>query len=168
MRAILFLVGGVILANIVWATFVWRAPAREKAAPIVNSATMKGQEPWMANEHHIESARRNARRSVLGALDKPWASHCTAEGRKSLISAIEYYYEQRNGQLIGYAEMWGEAGGRYIVKAWAAPDDNRIERMIRETYGRGYFALEDLRPWIRKAVAGVVKGERVTAAPCRA
>jgi len=167
MRAILFLIGGMVLANIVWATFFWRQPASEKDLPIVNSATLKGQEPWMANEHHIESARKNARKSMLTALDKPWASHCGAEGRKSLLSALEYYYWQRSSQLSGYAHTWGEAGGRYIAKAWTTSDDNRIERMTRETYGRGYFALEDLKPSTRKAVADIVKGERVTAAPCR-
>ena len=60
MRAILFLIGGAVLANIVWATFFWRAPAQEKPQPIVNSATRQGQEPWMANEHYIAGARQGA------------------------------------------------------------------------------------------------------------
>jgi hypothetical protein len=167
-RAILFLVGGVVLANIVWATFFWRAPAREKEVRVVNAATLKGQEPWMANEHHAESTRGSARKSMLAALDKPWAGHCTAEGRKALLSSIEYYYWQRSSQLFAYANTWGDAGGRYIARVWTTPDDNRIERMMRETYGRGYFALEDLKPSTRKAVADIVKGERVTARPCAA
>ena len=168
MRAVLLLIGGALLANIVWATFFWREPALEKPVPVVNSATRKGQEPWMANEHHAETTRANTRKSMLAALDKPWSNHCTPEGRKSLLAAIEHYYWQRSSQLTVYAEVWGEAGSRHIVKAWITPEDNRIERMTRETYGRGYFALEDLKPSARKAVADIVKGEQVTATPCKA
>jgi hypothetical protein len=166
MRAILFLIGGVVLANIVWATFVWHAPAKDAPAPVVNSATLRGQEPWMANERHIEGGRQGARRSMLNALGKPWATYCNADGRKLLVDAINYYYWQRDSQSKSYAKNWGEAGGRYIANAWATSDDNRIERMTRETYGRGYFSLDDLRPHVRSALSGLVKGERVTGKPC--
>ena len=84
---------------------------------------------------------------------KPWASYCNAEGRKRLIDAINYYYWQRDSQSKSYANNWGEAGARYIAKAWATSDDNRIERMTRETFGRGYFSLDELRPYIRTALA---------------
>jgi hypothetical protein len=168
MRAILFLIGGVVVANIVWATFFWRPSAEETAKPatVVNSATQRGQEPWMTNEAHIEGARRSARRSMLDALEKPWASHCTADGRKRLIDAINYYFWQRDSQSKSYPKNWGEAGGRYIERAWATPDDNRIERLTHDTYGRGYFTLDDVRPHVRTAVAELVKGERVKGRPC--
>jgi len=45
MRAILFLIGGAVLANIVWATFFWHAPAQDKPQPIVNAATLRGEAP---------------------------------------------------------------------------------------------------------------------------
>ena len=43
MRAILFLIGGVVLANIVWATFFWHAPANGGARQFTteNSATTR-------------------------------------------------------------------------------------------------------------------------------
>lgn len=168
MRAIFLLIGGVVLANIVWATFFWKAPAKAagKPEPVVNSATVKGQEPWMANEHYIEDNRQSARKSALEILGKPWAEFCTPEGKKRLVSAIDYYFWMRKGHMTSYPKNWGEAGGRYIVKAWATSDDNRIERMTRETYGRGYIALEDLKPYTREALAEVVKGERVTGKRC--
>ncbi len=169
MRSILFLIGGIVLANIVTATFFWRTPAQGnpgKPEPIVNSATVKGQEPWMANEHHIEGARQSARKSTLEALGKPWSSFCEPEGRKLLVQAIDYYYWQRKGQLASYPKNWGEAGGRYIAKAWNTSDDNRIERMTRETFGRGFVSLNDFKLYIREALAEVVKGERVTGKPC--
>lgn len=166
MRAILFLVGGMVLANIVWATFFWHPSAEENPAPIVNSATQRGQEPWMTNEHHIDGARQSARRSMIEALGQPWTSYCSAEGRKRLIDAINYYYWQRDSQRKSYANNWGEAGARYIAKTWATSDDNRIERMTRETFGRGYFSLDELRPTIRTALAPLLSGERVAAKPC--
>ena len=166
MRAILFLIGGIVLANIVTATFFWRTPAQGKQEPIVNSATVKGQEPWMANEHHIESNRQSARKSLLEILGKPWAEFCTPEGKKQLVQAVDYYFWLRKGHLASYPKNWGEAGGRYIVKVWTTSDDNRIERMTRESYGRGYIALGDLKDYTRSALAEVVKGERVTGKPC--
>jgi hypothetical protein len=166
MRAILFMVGGVVLANIVWATFFWHAPKADKPQPVVNSATLRGEAPWMANEHSMDTARQGARKSLLEALGKPWASYCTAEGRKLLLDAIEYYYWQRNSQLAGYPKFWGDAARPYIVKVWATADDNRIERMTRETYGRGHFALNELKSSTRTALAEMLKGERVSAKPC--
>jgi hypothetical protein len=168
MRPILFLIGGVVLANIVWATFFWKAPAKAtgKPEPVVNSATQKGHEPWMANERTNAPGRDIARKSALEALDKPWASFCTADGRKHLIDAINYYYGQRHAQTQSYANTYGEAARLYAVKAWTTTDDNRIERLMSETYGRGYFLLDELRPPARTPVSELVKGARVSATPC--
>jgi hypothetical protein len=168
MRAILFLIGSVVLANIVWATFFWKTPASAtgKPEPVVNSATVQGQEPWMVNEKYNAPGRGIARKSALEALDKPWSSFCNAEGRKLLIDAVNYYYGQRNAQIQSYERTYGDAAKRYAIKAWTTTDDNRIERKMRETYGRGYFSLNDLRPVTRTALAEVVKGERVTGKPC--
>ena len=172
MRPILFLIGGVVLANIVWATFFWKAPAKAtgKPEPVVNSATQKGQEkgqePWMANERYNAPGRDIARKSALEALDKPWATFCTAEGRKHLIDAINYYYGQRHAQTQSYANTYGEPARLYAVKAWTTADDNRVERLMSETYGRGYFSLDELRAPARTSVTDLVKGARVSAKPC--
>ena len=166
MHGILLLIGGIVLANIVAATFFWRTPAQGKQEPIVNSATLKGQEPWMANEHHIDSTRQSSRKSLLETLGKPWSSFCEPQGKKRLVESIDYYFWQRKGQLSSYPKNWGDAAGRYIVKVWTTPEDNRIERLTRETYGRGFFSLDDFKPYIREAVAEIMKGERVTGKPC--
>ena len=168
MRPILFLIGGVVLANIVWATFFWKAPAKAtgKPEPVVNSATQKGQEPWMANERYNAPGRDIARKSALEALDKPWATFCTAEGRKHLIDAINYYYGQRHAQTQSYANTYGEPARLYAVKSWTTTDDNRVERLTSETYGRGYFSLDELRPPARTLVKDLVKDARVSAKRC--
>jgi hypothetical protein len=166
MRAILFLLGGLMLANIVWATFFWHAPVEDKPQPIVNSATLRGQDPWMVNEHYTDDARQNTRKSTLETLDKPWSSFCTTEGHKLLVGTIDYYYWQRGSQLAWYPKNWGQEARAYIVKVWATPDDNRIERLTRETYGRGYFSLDELKLSARSSLAETLKGERVAAKPC--
>jgi hypothetical protein len=166
MRAVLFLIGGLVLANIVWATFFWRAPAEGKPQPIVNSATLRGQGPWMVNEHYTDDARQNTRKSTLETLGRPWSSFCTDEGHKLLVGAIDYYYWQRGSQLAWYPKNWGEEARSYIVKVWTTADDNRIERLTRETYGRGYFSLDELKRSARSALAETLKGERVAGKPC--
>jgi len=35
-----------------------------------------------------------------------------------------------------------------------------------ETYGRGYFSLDELRPGVREALAAQLTGARVSANPC--
>ena len=52
------------------------------------------------------------------------------------------------------------------MKVWATADDNRIERLTRETYGRGYFSLDELKPSTHTALGELLKGERVTAKSC--
>jgi hypothetical protein len=169
-RAGLFLIGGIVVANIVWATFFWRAPAQGSAgarpAPVVNSATAQGQEPWMANERYNAPGRDKARKSMLQALDQPWSNFCSAEGRKLLIDAINHYYWQRHAQIQSYANTYGEAARQYAVKAWVSTDENRIERKTREIFGQGYFKLDELRPHARTPVVELVKGERISGKRC--
>ena len=120
----------------------------------------------MANEHYIEDNRQSARKSALEMLGKPWAEFCTPEGKKRLVSAIDYYFWMRKGHMTSYPKNWGEVGGRYIVKAWTTTDDNRIERLMRETYGRGYIAPRISSPTRARRWPEVVKGERVTGKRC--
>lgn len=167
MRAILFLIGGVVLGNIVWATFFYAAPpAAVPPGPVVNSATAKGQEPWMTNEHHMVTGRAGQRKSALDALSQPWSSFCSEKGRKQLVSGLEYYWYHRSSQIKGYPKTWGESARPYIVQAWATADDSRIERMLREAYGNGYIDLADFKSHIREAMADTLRGERVRGAPC--
>lgn len=166
MRLVLFFVGGIVLANIVTATFFWHPKAEEKPGPAVNAATKQGQDPWMVNENRVPGFRQHIRKGVLETLGKPWAEFCTAEGHKRLLDTVNYYYYQRDAQVRSYGNTYGEAARRYAVKAWTTADDNRIERLMSETYGRGYFALDELRPHARTALAAVVRGERVSGTPC--
>lgn len=168
MRLLLYFIAGIVLANIVTATF-FREPSTEAsnpAGPIVNSATRQGQDPWMANERYNVPGREHIRKGMLETLEKPWASYCTEDGHTKLIQAIDNYWYQRSAQAWSYGNTYGEAAKRYAIEAWATTDDNRIERLISETYGRGYFSLDDLRPYARTPVSALVKDIRVTADPC--
>ena len=120
----------------------------------------------MANEKYNAPGRDMTRKSTLETLDKPWSSFCGAEGHKQLLNAIDNYYGQRHAQMWSYNNTYGEKARQFAAKAWTTTDDNRIERLMRETYGRGYFALDELRSGTRTSVADLVKGERVTARPC--
>ncbi|QPF86313.1 hypothetical protein IC762_08525 [Bradyrhizobium genosp. L] len=167
MRAILFIVCGLVLANIVTATFFWSPAATPgPAKPIVNSATQQGQDSWMVNEQYQAPHRELTRKAALEALDQPWSSHCTAEGHERLIRTIDYYYQQRSALAWSYGRTYGEEARRYAIKAWTTTDDNRIERLMSETYGRGYFTLGELKADARDALSRQVEGVRVSARPC--
>jgi hypothetical protein len=168
MRSILFFIAGIVLANIVTATFFWHPspPESSKPKPVANAATGQGQNPWMANEQYNAPSRELIRKGVMERLDEPWAVHCTVEGHKGLIGAINNYYYQRHAQIWTYANTYGEDAKAYAITTWTTPDDNRIERLMGETYGRGYFSLDELQPYARTSLATLVKGARVTAKPC--
>lgn len=168
MRLVLFFICGILLANIVAATFIW--PPSTKASgtpePVVNAATRQGHDPWMVNERYNVENRERTRKVTLETLDKPWASYCTAEGHELLIRIINNYYGQRDTQAWSYGHTYGEDARRYVIKAWSTTDDNRIERLMSETYGRGYFSLDELQSHAREALAAQVKSVHVSAKPC--
>jgi hypothetical protein len=58
----------------------------------------------------------------------------------------------------------GRRPGRSSVGLRHQPADGAA--LTRETYGRGYIALDDLKDCTRAAPAEVAKGERVTGKPC--
>lgn len=120
----------------------------------------------MANEKYNAPSRGHIRKGVLEALGKPCAEFCTTEGHKQLVDTVNYYYGQRDAQAWSYGNTYGEAARRYAIKMWQTTDDNRIERLMSETYGRGYFSLDELRSYARTPVATLTKGARVTARPC--
>jgi hypothetical protein len=165
MRLILLFIGGIVLANVVAATF-WRPKAQEKTVTTVNSATKQGLDPWMANERYNIPGRELIRKGTLETLGKPWSSFCSADGHKELIGTINNYYYQRDSQVWSYNNTYGEAAKRYAIKAWTTTDDNRIERLMGETYGRGYFSLNELRSDARAPMATLVKGVNVSSKPC--
>ena len=168
MRLVLYFIGGIVFANIVAATFIWPPSANVSSAsvPVVNAATRQGQDPWMVNESYNVENRDRTRKITLETLDKPWSSHCTTDGHELLIRMINNYYGQRDTQAWSYGHTYGEDARRYVIKAWATTDDNRIERLMSETYGRGYFSLDELQSNARTALAALVKGVHVSAKPC--
>lgn len=168
MRLILFLVGGIVLTNIVAATFIWPPSADEssKHEPVINAATRQGQKPWMANEKYAAPSRELIRKGVQEILDQPWATYCTAAGHERLIRTINGYYYERHAQAWSYGNTYGEEAKAYAIAAWTTADDNRIERLMGETYSRGYFSLDELRPYARTPLAASVKDAQVTAKPC--
>jgi hypothetical protein len=168
MKPVLIFICAIVLANIVAATFIWPPSNRASGTPqpVVNAATRQGQDPWMVNERYNVESRERTRKATLQTLDKPWASYCTTEGHELLIRIINNYYGQRDAQAWSYGHTYGEDARRYVVKAWTTTDDNRIERLMSETYGRGYFSLEELGSHAREALAGLVKGGHVRARPC--
>lgn len=64
MKAILFVICGFFLANIVTATFIWppKTTASDTPEPIVNAATRQGQDPWMVNERYNAPNRDRTRK----------------------------------------------------------------------------------------------------------
>jgi hypothetical protein len=167
MRLILFFVGGIVLANIVWATF-FSSPraAQQKAYTTENSATKQGQDAWIANEKYNVPGRESIRKGALATLGKPWSTFCSEEGHKNLLGTINNYFYQRNAQASSYGNTYGDAAKQYVLKAWQTTDDNRIQRLMSETYERGYYSLDELRPYARTPLADLVKGTKITAKPC--
>ena len=120
----------------------------------------------MVNERYDLPNRERTRRATLETLDKPWASYCPTGGHELLIGIINNYYGQRDAEAWSYGHTYGEAARRFAIKAWTTTDDNRIERLMGETYSRGYFSLDELRSYAREALAAQLTGVRVSANPC--
>jgi hypothetical protein len=125
-----------------------------------------GVPPWNANENAFRGARNEARRSALRALDQAWSDFCRPPGRRKLLDALNYYFDQRIHQEESYPRRWGEAGRAYIAAQWGTPDDLRIVRLVRETYGRGYLNLFELHGYIAARIVPLVNDMTVTASPC--
>jgi hypothetical protein len=165
---ILQVLGSLLLVAFGWVFFggIRYEPAKSPTLPMTNSATARGQDPWMVNEKTQGSVRISARKSALDALYGSSSVLCSEAGRSKIVSSISYYYEMLMGQELGYPRSWGEGAGQYIRQAWATPDDVRIERLTREIYTRGYLPLDDFKKTIRTRIAEVVAKERVTGNPC--
>lgn len=168
MRFVLCLVGCLVLANIFASTFLWPPVDRATTPPasVDNWATKQGLDPWMSNERYNAPNRERTRKGILEVLDRPWSTYCTIEGRERLVRSIDNYFWQREAQAWSYGNTYGEEARRYAIDAWKTADDNRILRLVNETFGRGYFSVDELRPYARAALLGLLKDVHVNTKPC--
>jgi hypothetical protein len=166
MRLILFLIGGVLLANLVMAMFFMAPPDDRAHAPVVNWATKRGLDPWMATEEYSAPGRDHIRKGVLETLYKPWSGFCAPVGHKDLINTVNNYYYQRDAEVWSKVNTYGERARAFAVNAWSTSDDSRIERLIDENLGHGYFSLDELQPYARRPVSARTNGAPVRAKPC--
>jgi hypothetical protein len=114
---------------------------------------------------HVQS-RIGTREDGMKALELPWGSRCSGDGRKKFISGLNHYYYQRQNQTERFPENFGKAGADYIAKQWSTTDDRRIDRLTQDAYAKGYLKPADLETLARKAVENVVKDKRVTGKAC--
>jgi hypothetical protein len=155
---------GVVALLFAWASVGIRYEKGVPRLPQVNSATARGQDPWAEREAGEEKTRQAARKAAFESLDRAWSTFCTEDGRKKLTSGLSYYFWLKF-QQHHYAN-WGEAGERHAAEAWDSAEDNRVTRLIRETYSRGYFTPADVEGYARAEIADLVRQERVTGKPC--
>jgi hypothetical protein len=114
---------------------------------------------------HVQS-RVGMRETAFKALELPWGSRCSGDGRKQFLGGLGAYYYQRQNQSERYPETFGKAGVDYIARQWSTTDDRRIDRLTQDAYAKGYLKPVDLEGLARNAVENVVKGERVTGKGC--
>lgn len=161
----LLLMIGLLVA---WQLTLPRYPANFYEPPVERPKLPNGGvPPWNANEPIFQHGRDLARASALRGLDQAWSTFCDTEGRKTLVGAVSYYFEQRGNQEKSYPERWGKEGRDYITHEWSTADDRRIERLVQDLYRRGYLRLADLRPFIASRVTPLLKDTHVIDTPCK-
>lgn len=133
-----------------------------EAEPLPNG----GVPPWNAHEDIAQRNRDSLRKSTQRSLDQAWSTFCDAKGRQNLIGAVSGYFSQRGLQEKSYPERWGKDGAEYIAQQWSTADDQRIERLVRELYWRGYLVPAELKPAIAARIAPLLQDTRVIDAPC--
>jgi len=116
-------------------------------------------------EQEDEEARQRFRNVILQGLNRPWSSFCEEKGHRALINAIDHYFGHRAVALRSAAED-GPESERQVRRLWQTADDTRIERLTRETFGRGYFKPEELSADVRATIAELVRDERGSRRPC--
>jgi hypothetical protein len=163
-RGVLF----VLWALVMWQIAAWTFfPERPGATPApVLRADGKG---YSENEPAIVRGRQLQRASALQALEQPFTVLCSAEGRKRVASSLSHYLYHRRNQMLRYPTNFGKPGAAYIAQQWSTADDQRIDRLIREAYGRGHIELDDLeKGYARDMLWSVVGGIRPTGKGCAA
>ena len=158
---------GIIVALLgAWEYSKPRYPRIDESS-VLKPVTADPAPPRNANEGLFKDGRRMQRASALKTLEQPWGRHCLESGRERLASSLGEYFWHRNGQEKSYPARWGDVGRDYIKREWSTTDDKRIERLTQELYERGYLDLGALKPYTAEYIAGLVKGLRVTAQPCK-
>lgn len=154
----MFIVGAIV----VWQVAVWAfapPPPAPSKPPEIDPQTI-------GTEKYIIEGRASQRRSGLRALDMPWSTICTEDGRKKFISGLGEYYYHRHNQTTAYPKNYGKTGADYISRQWASADDKRIDRLTKEIYGNGYFKPDEFGAGARDMIVTLVKDERVTGKGC--
>jgi hypothetical protein len=123
--------------------------------------------PRNANEAIFQDVRHGARKTALKSLQQAWAAMCEGEGRRSLISSVNSYYEQRGLQELSYPKRWGAEGKSYIEREWGTTDDKRIDQLTQDMVSRGYLEVASLNRFVAERVSALTKDVTVTAQPCR-
>jgi len=118
------------------------------------------------NEAISIDGRKSIRQYALNALDLPWGSRCSGEGRKRFIDGLNNYYYHRQNQSERYPETYGKLGADYIAKQWSTTDDLRIERLTQDAYVRGYLKLADFQDVAGRLVATIIRDERTDGKAC--
>lgn len=158
MKRAMFIIGVIV----VWQVAVWAftpPPPPPPKPPETDPQTRP-------NEKYIVEGRNSQRQGGLRALDVPWSSLCTEEGRKKFMGGLGEYYYHRHIQTTGYPKSFGKTGADYIARQWGTADDKRIDRLTKEIYSDGYFKPDEFRPAARDIVLTLVKNGRVTGKGC--
>jgi hypothetical protein len=153
---------------LLWAIVIWQVAAWTfaPAAPPQQIPEVNRGKAFGANEDiHVDS-RRGVRASAFKTLEEPWGGRCAGAGRKSFITGLGFYYYIRQNETERYPENFAQLGADYIARQWSTTDDQRIDRLTREAYAKGYFKPADFEGLAAKLIAIVVKNERVTGNAC--
>ncbi|HZL32262.1 MAG TPA: hypothetical protein VFC54_14550 [Pseudolabrys sp.] len=126
-----------------------------------------GVPPNNANENIFQKSRDSTRTSTMKSLEKAWSTFCTDTGRRQLAQALNHYFEQSGNQIESYSKRWGKEGHDYIAAQWSTTDDHRIERLVSETYERGYLDLSSVSRTTAGRMAPLLQGVRVQGQPCK-
>jgi hypothetical protein len=119
-----------------------------------------------SNEDIAVESRKVLRQSTFRTLEQPWGGRCAGESRKSFIAGLGHYYYIRQNQTELHPKYFGDLGAAYMAKQWSTTDDQRIDRLTQDAYAKGYLKPADFSGPASKAIAAVVKDERVTGNAC--
>lgn len=156
-----------VLLILVSVLLIWRIAGWAFGPPPPKQQPLRDGGPaFGSSEKYLVEGRAKQRKDAFNALEKPWSSFCSAEGRKEFVSGLGHYYYHRQNQSERYPETFGKPGADYIARQWATSDDKRIERLTQETYSNGYLKPDEFEAVGRKMILAVIKGERVTGKGC--
>lgn len=162
MKRVLFVIWAIVMLKIAAWTFL---PARTDTTAA--SAVRADGRGYGDNEPAILRGREYQRAGALKALEQPTTVMCSSAGRRKVASGLSEYFYHRQNQMLRYRENFGKPGAEYIARQWSSADDRRIDRLVREVYGRGYIVPDDLTMgYARSLMLSLVDGVRVTGRGC--